>query len=169
MIAYLYAIGNDTGPIKIGYSGCPERRIEQLRAKAIGEIRVLGTWAIEAGNAQAAERYAHWFLREKHYAREWFNVTLAEASEAIEIALTKKHDRYDLIPALDKPGRWVEFPEKAKVRFSEGTFKRVNATNGDDESFADFVRMAVECELLRREAQGVNRDGGAGVRLRGEK
>jgi hypothetical protein len=48
-------------------------------------------------------------------------------------------------------GRKKLWSEDMQARFEDGTFRRIDAVLGDSESRTDFVRLAVERELKRRE------------------
>ncbi len=54
---------------------------------------------------------------------------------------------------MSRPPRFVQ---QMPARFPEGTFERMDRVLGAGEDRATLVRMAVEAELLRREA-GVGR------------
>jgi len=48
-------------------------------------------------------------------------------------------------------GRKKRWAEDMQARFEEGTFDRIGAVLDDGEDRTDFVRVAVERELKRRE------------------
>ncbi len=50
-------------------------------------------------------------------------------------------------------GRTKRWAEDMQARFTEGTFARIEAVLEDSEDRTDFVRVAVEKELKRREKQ----------------
>jgi len=50
-------------------------------------------------------------------------------------------------------GRKRKWVEDAVARFAEGTFARIAAVLGKTEDRTDFIREAVERELVRREAE----------------
>jgi len=54
-------------------------------------------------------------------------------------------------------GRKKLWSEDMQARFPEGTFDRIDAVLEDSEVRTDFVRIAVEKELTRRERQRVTR------------
>jgi len=49
---------------------------------------------------------------------------------------------------MGRPRQWAE---DMVARFPTGTFKRIEAALDDEEDRTDFVRVAVERELQRRE------------------
>ncbi|MCS3692049.1 hypothetical protein ABIF07_001035 [Bradyrhizobium elkanii] len=150
--AYLYVIGTSDGPVKIGHSLAPQRRLDDFRREG-REVVLTGTWPLGRSIALAVERYVHWQLRERHIRGEWFNVPRPEVLSAIRLALSKINEidgRYP-IPALDRHGPKIRFAEHMKARFAEGTFARMDAVRDDGEDRTDFIREAVERELKRRE------------------
>lgn len=50
-------------------------------------------------------------------------------------------------------GRKKKWAEDMQARFQQGTFARIAAVLIDDEDRTDFVRVAVERELTKREKQ----------------
>jgi hypothetical protein len=50
-------------------------------------------------------------------------------------------------------GRKRKWVEDTVARFAEGTFARIVAVLGKTEDRTDFIREAVERELVRREAE----------------
>lgn len=50
-------------------------------------------------------------------------------------------------------GRTKRWAEDMQARFPEGTFDRIEAVLEESEDRTDFVRVAVEKELKRREKQ----------------
>jgi hypothetical protein len=114
---------------------------------------VLEALPVPGGWALAAERYAHWLLREHHLRGEWFNVSITQARAAISAAAQRDYDamvrQQYLIPPAVVPGQ-IRYAEHTKNRFAAGTMLRIDAVGAP--SRADFVREAVERELKRREA-----------------
>ena len=53
---------------------------------------------------------------------------------------------------MTKAGRPKTNYDETPARFPEGTFKRINAVLREEETRADFLRAAVDKELLEREA-----------------
>jgi T5orf172 domain len=96
--AYLYVMGLPDGPQKIGHTcGDPHRRLRLIvrserratiavNGNRYANISVAKAIKINPRWALAAERYAHWLLRDRHYRNEWFNVSPDEAIAAIETA-----------------------------------------------------------------------------------
>lgn len=146
---YLYVIGTDDGPTKIGSSNSPETRLRAFQREG-RKAFLAGVWPVEHRMALAIERYVHWQLRERHIRGEWFNVTREAAAREIDAALAKSHqiDPKDRIPPLDVHGSHSRFPG--------GTLDRIDRVLDEDknEKRSDFLREAVERELKRRERRG---------------
>lgn len=53
---------------------------------------------------------------------------------------------------LGRPQQWAE---RTPVRFAEGTFGRITMVLRDDEDRSDFIRLAVNREVERREAEAI--------------
>jgi len=141
---YLYVIGTDDGPTKIGSSNSPEPRLRAFQREG-RKASLAGVWPVERKMVLAVERYVHWQLRERHIRGEWFNVTREAAAQEIDAALAKSHqiDPKDRIPPLDVHG--------SHSGFAAGTLDRIDRVLEDKESRAGFIREAVERELARRE------------------
>jgi len=150
--AYVYAIGSRSGPVKIGYSTDPAKRLKTLQAKSDCELFVLGKWAIHGRRALCIERYVHWLLRDKHFTGEWFNASREEAAEAVRLAMAEEDlDQVYPIPRVWTMRRQLRDGENITTKFPKGTRARLHAACGDD--YAEFVRSTVEAELKRRERQ----------------
>lgn len=154
-MAYIYIMGTDDGPVKIGHSLDPKRRSKDFKRKG-REVFIAGAWPVGATIALAAERYVQWQLREHHIRSEWFNVPLEKAVEAVKrgLGVLDQLDGYDPIPPLDPPGRALRFGEFIQTKFPNGTSDRIAAALCDGEHMAGFIREAVERELKRREKRG---------------
>jgi len=63
------------------------------------------------------------------------------------------HMRYEIVNnSYEKNmGRTKRWSEDMVARFPAGTIKRIDAVREDDEDRTDFIRIAVERELKRRE------------------
>lgn len=148
--AYVYAIGSQSGPVKIGYSSDPSKRLKTLQAKADHELFILGKWSIHGRRALCIERYVHWLLRDKHFTGEWFNATRDEAAEAVRLAMAEEDlDQTYPIPRVWTMRRQIRDGENITTKYPKGTRARLRAAIGDD--YADFVRSAVLAALDLRE------------------
>lgn len=148
---FIYLIGPDEGPQKIGHSMVPSRRLKQFQASHDGPLYLLGQWPVGKAIGLAVERYVHWKLRERHYRGEWFSVSREEAVAAIEAGISEAGNlhRYEPIPPLDT-GNSKYFPERIVTRFASGVGERIDSIRDVGEKRSDFIRDAVEKEILRR-------------------
>lgn len=150
--SFVYVIGDPEGPQKVGLAANVNRRLLHLQ---IGNHRPLvcaARFDIAADQVGEVERYAHWLLRPRHIRGEWFDVTPAEAGDAVRKAIDAV--ARGLLAPSDTPGgpgRQKRWSEDMQARFPEGTFARIAAVLADGEDRTDFVREAVERELARRE------------------
>lgn len=89
---WVYVIGSDDGPMKIGIATDPQSRLVEIQVGHPFKLKVLHSWRHEA--AAKVELAAHKLLRGKRLQGEWFSVTQEEASAAVERAIKRK-DRED--------------------------------------------------------------------------
>lgn len=76
MTTYLYAIGHPNGPVKIGISHSPERRLSEFQTACPFPISVLHAEPCESRQvAFSDEAFAHRFFSEHRLWGEWFDVT----------------------------------------------------------------------------------------------
>jgi len=148
---YIYLMGPEEGPQKIGQSMDPNRRLKQLQAKEGVKLFLTGEWPVPVSKAMAIERYIHWLLRDKLFRSEWFNVTHDEAKAAIEkaVAGVDEFDTYEMMPVLDI-GKQAHYDERLFTRYPRGTATRIDRAVGARER-SNFIRAAVEAELACRE------------------
>ncbi|MGR7993893.1 GIY-YIG nuclease family protein [Xanthobacter sp. ZOL 2024] len=153
--AYLYVCGYDGGPFKIGYGYNPSKRMKDHVRSGHAGIFMVGAWPVGARIAQAAERYVHWLLRDKHLQKEWFNVTQEEAEAAVRHALSpgalEAHDNFSMVPPITGKNKDLGYKEWARTNFASGTLLRIKSVVAKDETQSDFIREAIEAELKRRE------------------
>lgn len=86
MISFVYVIGSQDNPVKIGYADRVESRLVQMQVGNPEELRILGRVVVPWNQAGEIEKLTHEALRPHHRRGEWFNVTAAAALEAIEAA-----------------------------------------------------------------------------------
>lgn len=85
---YIYLIGSDDGPLKVGVSVNPGSRVRTLQGAHPHELRVMQTW--RSDHARAIETAAHIALREFRVRGEWFNTTEDVARSLIERLMNQK-------------------------------------------------------------------------------
>lgn len=85
MTRSIYAIKSEAGPIKIGVSKNPKRRLESLILCQPFEAKLIHVEAVN--DAHAVEAAAHELLRSFRRRGEWFDVSIEQAVAAIEEAI----------------------------------------------------------------------------------
>ncbi len=83
---YVYVIGPEAGLQKIGIATDPRTRLAALQTASPARLKIHASVAVPFGAAHDVERRAHHRLRAARASGEWFNVTSAEAVEAVRIA-----------------------------------------------------------------------------------
>lgn len=155
--SHIYVLGYEGGPYKIGYGYEPTQRLLAQKRRGHAEIYIVGSWPVGTSIAMAAERFVHWKLHDKHHKNEWFNVTFEEAKAAIELALSPGHigvhDPYDMIPPITGVDKGLGRFEFVRAQFKPGVKDRMRSTLSEGEAMSDFIRVAVDAELKRRERQ----------------
>ena len=148
---FVYLLGPLDGPQKIGSSMDPRHRLNMMQSEKRCRLYMFGQWPVAINIAQSVERYAHWLLRDRIFHGEWFNVTRAEAEQAIATAISRidQLDGKHVMPPVDR-GNSPYFPERLIIRLSFGTTERIDTLAGTN-SRSRFIREAVENELARRE------------------
>lgn len=150
-LAYLYVIGADSGPCKVGYSVAPKRRLADLQRPETRQLFICGSWPVGHAQALATERYAHWLLREHQVSGEWFDVPSEIAGDAVSRALHEGVDPDYPMPRVDMLGRALGCGEVIATKYPAGTRARIRAQLTADQHQAEFIRDAIEAELKRRE------------------
>lgn len=146
---YLYVIGPEIGPVKVGRSMQPTERVKQLEAQAGVKLFLTGQWPVGQAIGLAAERYAHWLLRDKSVGAEWFDVSREEAAAAVVKAVTLDHYPHYAMPALDERSSEIRNGVYVRTKLARDLHDRMHEASGGHH--AAFIRLAVEAELARRE------------------
>lgn len=97
MISFVYVIGSQDNPVKIGYGDRVESRLVAMQVGNPDELKILGRVVVPWDKAGLVEKGAHTILQDHHRRGEWFNVTAAEALAAIETALASVNASNDNI------------------------------------------------------------------------
>ena len=145
---YLYVIGPEVGPVKVGRSMQPLARLKQLEGKACMRLFLTGQWPIGQAIGLAAERYAHWLLRDKSVKGEWFDVSRDEAVAAVERAITLDHYPHHAMPSLDTHSSEIPNGIYHRTKLARDVHARMHEAS--EGHHAAFIREAVERELEPR-------------------
>lgn len=73
--AYLYLIGSENGPNKVGYASNLEKRFSQLQSATHDRLHVKVKERIDGDVVRAMERACHHLLKKYKIRGEWYNVT----------------------------------------------------------------------------------------------
>jgi hypothetical protein len=100
-VSYVYVIGANDGPQKVGFSTNPAIR---CRSFGVGRYKVHHAHEVYTRDARAIERYAHCLLYEHHFRGEWFNVSPWDARVAIVDAVLAilRGEKAPFVPMLAK-------------------------------------------------------------------
>lgn len=143
----LYVIGSDGGPLKVGLAkNCSDRAI-CLQTGNSRKLRVYFSAPVPLEIARKVELRAHWLLRESQEHGEWFTVSPETAKEAVTSAIACGGEGERARPSV---GRRRINDEQTPARFPEGTLARIDSVLEDKEKRSDFIREAVDKEILRR-------------------
>lgn len=96
--AYVYVIGTEDGPQKIGIANNPESRRAIFQTGNPEPLMLAASVPVLKHEALSVERYAHWLLEGSRIRGEWFNVSPDEALEAVEAAVKAVRDRKEAPP-----------------------------------------------------------------------
>ena len=84
---YIYVIGREEGPVKVGISTKPWGRLPTIQTGCPLKIELLFVrQANDRDHALYHERYIHLDFEEKRLAGEWFNIEAEDVIEQIESA-----------------------------------------------------------------------------------
>jgi|SRR3990172_2221340 len=106
MIASVYVIQSDAGPVKIGVSRQPTARLKTVMQYQPFDAKVVHSICDEEICAFAIERAAHALLSAYRQRGEWFNVSPEQAIEAIAQAIEQIKN-----PIIEEPEE-VEYTER---------------------------------------------------------
>jgi hypothetical protein len=95
-LAYVYIIGPNNGPYKVGWSASPHTRLHSLQTGTTEYLRLHYKEETETSKAKVIEKLIHRQLAHKRIRGEWFAVTLQEAIAEVKYAFIRWEDE----PAL---------------------------------------------------------------------
>jgi hypothetical protein len=89
-VSFLYVIAADpSGPVKLGLSGNPEKRVRQLQTGSALPLVLFHVEEVETSKVKIAERALHRLLGHKRMTGEWFNMSVDQAiTEVVHIRMT---------------------------------------------------------------------------------
>lgn len=87
MEIFIYVIAADLkGPVKIGFSKHPEKRLRELQTGVPTPLTLHHVQAFEAPRAKLIEKMLHKTLRIQRQKGEWFKLSVEEAILEVEFA-----------------------------------------------------------------------------------
>lgn len=105
---YVYVIGHDEGPQKIGISNSPPTRAKALKVAGRPHYTVHASALVHEADALGIERLAHWILRDEALGYERFSVTPATAEATVVDAIFRYADGERVPPRTDLMTRRVQ-------------------------------------------------------------
>lgn len=86
---YIYLMGKPEGPIKIGLSKNPEKRLKQLQTGYPEKLSLFEKFPVPEKSVKKFEKLIHDNLRYKRTHGEWFDLTLEEAKLDVEFFIIR--------------------------------------------------------------------------------
>ncbi|KRE07497.1 hypothetical protein ASE63_22625 [Bosea sp. Root381] len=148
---YVYVIGEDDGPQKIGLSWYPPNRRAFLARVTAKRLKLHHYAAVSAVDVYAVERLAHWRLRDLRLEGEWFNITPSAAAEEVEQAVLAfaAGDRAPYAEPKEVERATVIAPASMMARVEEWRRKQTKIP-----SKSEAIRMLVDQALANEARRG---------------
>ncbi len=84
-MSYLYVIAaSDNGPVKLGLSIHPEKRVKQLQTGSVETYHLYHKELVEVSCLKKAEKSLHRLLSHKRMRGEWFDLTVTDAIDEVK-------------------------------------------------------------------------------------
>ncbi len=148
---YLYVIGHDTGPQKVGFSFYPPNRARTLKKK--GEPAPVAHWwsVVPLQDIYAVEALAHWILRDKALGGEMFDITPDEGRVFVEETIAR-FAVGERAPDLREGARIVRLP----MVMSQNFIRRLDEWRRHEPGLpnrSEAIRRIAEAAFDQRESQ----------------
>jgi hypothetical protein len=101
-VSWLYVISNAAnpdGPVKIGLSNAPERRLSQFQCSSPVLLKIWHAAEVPATCVLRLEQAVHRQCSHRRVLNEWFDLTVADAILEVTMAI--------ITHANDEPPRWA--------------------------------------------------------------
>jgi predicted GIY-YIG superfamily endonuclease len=103
---YIYVIAsNPNGPVKIGRSADPPKRLKQLQTGHAQPLSIHYQQEISGDEVNLMERAVHKTIRHKRLKGEWFSITVEEAIFEVKHAVILFEDNLRPTSAKDRLNR----------------------------------------------------------------
>jgi predicted GIY-YIG superfamily endonuclease len=100
---YIYIIAsNANGPVKIGRSADPQKRLKQLQTGHALPLTIHYQQEISGDEVNLMERAVHKMIRHKRLKGEWFAISVEEAIAEVKHAVILYEDNLRPITAKDR-------------------------------------------------------------------
>ena len=147
--SFVYVIGHDTGPQKIGHSGSPANRARTLKEVGQPHFSVHFRMGFDRVDAVKVEALAHWLLADRALGKERFAVTPQEAESAI-IEAARRFEIGERAPRVPRKPEEEKCTERLGILMPQSLIDRI-----DDErrklrpipSFGTMVKTLVSRAL----------------------
>lgn len=92
---YVIAAGPD-GPVKVGFSGDPERRLRQLQTGHPERLRIYHRQTFDPVRAPLMEKLIHRLMAPSRCQGEWFRYSVEDAIAEVEFSLIRYGEHTNL-------------------------------------------------------------------------
>lgn len=97
MISFIYVIApRPEGPVKIGLSKTPDKRLRQLQTGHPERLYLYHTMEVETPKVALLEKIIHKTVSYKKTVGEWFDLSVTDAIGEVEFALIRYGDEVNL-------------------------------------------------------------------------
>lgn len=87
--SWIYIIGSESKPYKIGFSKTPEKRLKSLQTGFPQELKILHLEEINDDEVRNIEKCIHKENKLRRTHGEWFNLELNEAIAEVQYAIIR--------------------------------------------------------------------------------
>lgn len=92
MSSYIYIIGSDNPPYKIGISKDPQQRLKSIQTGHPHQLQILELRETDSKKTKLLESVIHKHLNRYRMKGEWFDIPLKEAILHVDFALIRYED-----------------------------------------------------------------------------
>jgi len=92
MSSYIYIIGSENPPYKIGISKNPERRLKNLQTGHPHKLKIIELRKTDSKKTKLLESVIHKHLDRYRLNGEWFDIPLEKAINHVDFALIRYED-----------------------------------------------------------------------------
>lgn len=104
-VSYIYIIGGDNPPYKVGISRDPEKRLKSLQTGHPQKLRIHLLKQTDSTKTKLLESAIHHNMKFYRTHGEWFDMPLDKVCSEVEFALIRYED--DPLLSMKVKGRWL--------------------------------------------------------------